>query len=261
MPATKRSGKEEHSKEHISGAVFFDLDECRDKNARFGEQILPNVADFEKYVGSLGISDSDHVVLYDNNDMVGMFSAPRAWFTFQVFGHRKLSVLDGGLPEWKRQGQEVTAQATDVVKATYKGKYKPEMVVSYEDLQRNLETKEKIYVDSRPLPRFLGQSPEPVPGIKPGRVPGSVNIPYVKVLQSDPKVYKSKSELEKAFKDHGIDFSKPTILGCGTGLSACHVLLAARLCGFTDILPVYDGSWTEWFQRAPKDQMVDVPEN
>eukprot|EP00914_Ancora_sagittata_P021899 GHVO01043544.1.p1 GENE.GHVO01043544.1~~GHVO01043544.1.p1 ORF type:complete len:304 (+),score=32.95 GHVO01043544.1:168-1079(+) len=260
MPQTKRSGKDEYLQEHIEGAAFFDLEECRDKDAEFGEQILPNVADFEKCVGSLGISETDHVVLYDNNNMVGMFSAPRAWFIFQVFGHKKLSVLNGGLPEWKRQGQKVTSEATEITMATYKGNYQPEMVVSYDDVQKNLETKEKVYVDARPGPRFQGQAPEPVPGIKSGRVVDSVNIPFMKLLQSDPKIFKTESELQEEFKSHGIDFSQPTILSCGTGLTACTVLLGARLCGFP-MMPVYDGAWTEFFKRAAKEQMEAVPED
>jgi thiosulfate/3-mercaptopyruvate sulfurtransferase len=142
LPATKRVAREEHAQEHIPGAVFFDLDECRNKEAAFGEQMLPSTQQFEEYVASLGVSSEDHVVLYDNNQMVGIFSSPRTWFVFKTFGHHNVAVLDGGLPEWKRNGGEVTSEATKVTGVTYKATFHPEMVVGFEDVLRNVETME-----------------------------------------------------------------------------------------------------------------------
>ena len=164
MPMTGRKGAEEHKTEHIPGAVYFDLNEAKDKSAKYGDQILPPEKEFAEYVGKLGISRDTHVVIYDNNENLGMFSAPRAWFVFRVYGHTKLSVLNGGLPAWKKADGEVTAEVTSVVEAEYEAKYRENIVKSYYDIVSNLQDKAFAYVDARPTPRFEGKAPEPRPG-------------------------------------------------------------------------------------------------
>lgn len=164
LPMANRNPREEYTAQHIPGAVFFDLDECRDKGAKYGEQMLPSAAEFEDHVSALGISNDDHVVIYDNNAMLGLFSAPRVWFLFRVFSHAKVSVLNGGLPQWQQQGGTVTSDPTIPTKTTYKAKYRPELIKSYDDVRSNCECQEMTLVDARPAPRFNGTAPEPIPG-------------------------------------------------------------------------------------------------
>lgn len=164
MPMTKRDAAEEYKDKHIPGAVFFDLNEVKDKSAKNGDQILPSAEQFSEYVGALGITRDTHVILYDNNDKIGMFSAPRAWYIFRVYGHTKLSILNGGLPQWLEKGGEVTSEVPGISKAQYQGALRKGLVRYYYDVVSNLTDKTFVYVDGRPAPRFNGTGPEPRPG-------------------------------------------------------------------------------------------------
>lgn len=99
LPSAKREPEKEFYQKRIPGARFFDIDECRDKSTPY-EHMIPSTDDFSKYVSNLGITNESHVVVYDNNEKLGVFSAPRVWWTFRVFGHERVSVLNGGLPKW-----------------------------------------------------------------------------------------------------------------------------------------------------------------
>lgn len=114
LPHTKRVGSAEYKQSHIPGAVFFDLDECSDKDTDI-DHMLPKPEFFAAYVGNLGISNSTHVVLYDNNDL-GVFSAPRMWWMFRVFGHADslISIVNGGFPAWCRAGYPCTDEVPKV---------------------------------------------------------------------------------------------------------------------------------------------------
>ena len=102
LPIAKRDPPKEFSQKRIPGARFFDIDDCRDKINPY-EHMLPSEAEFSKYVSSLGITNSSHVVVYDSSGL-GVFSAPRVWWTFRAFGHENVSVLDGGLQQWCAEG-------------------------------------------------------------------------------------------------------------------------------------------------------------
>lgn len=103
LPSAKREPEKEFYQKRIPGARFFDIDDCIDKSSSY-EHMIPSTDDFNKYVRNLGITNESHVVVYDNNEKLGVFSAPRVWWTFRVFGHNKVSVLDGGLPKWCAEG-------------------------------------------------------------------------------------------------------------------------------------------------------------
>ena len=164
MPATGRSGRDEYRIQHIPGSVYFDLDLIKDTSAKFGDQILPSPEVFSKCVGKMGISKDTHVVIYDNNENLGMFSAPRAWYIFRVFGHTKLSILNGGLPQWLREGGDVDGVEAEVDVVEYEAKYREGLERSYYDVVSNLQDRTFVYVDARPTPRFEGTAPEPLPG-------------------------------------------------------------------------------------------------
>lgn len=164
LPMTKRVARDEYPSSHLPGAIFFDLDLCCDLEAKYGEQMLPSSEQFEEYMAKSGIKNEDHVVLYDNNENLGFFSAPRTWYVFRVFGHEKISIVNGGLPAWKASGGEMTSEVPKINPTTYKAKFNANLVKSYEDVLRNINTKEFVYVDARPTPRFVGQAPEPIPG-------------------------------------------------------------------------------------------------
>ena len=108
LPVFKRDFVKEHFDCRIPGAVHFSLRGCCDKSAKLPNTI-PSKAHFEQFVSSLGVSNDHHIVVYDNSEKYGLFSAPRAWWLFKVFGHDQVSVLDGGLPKWKKDGYKTSS--------------------------------------------------------------------------------------------------------------------------------------------------------
>lgn len=147
-PSSKRDAWREYQNKHIPGAVFFDIEKCRDRNNKV-PLMLPSPGEFEKYAGNLGINNRTHVVVYDNNASVGLFSAPRVWWMFRVFGHDSVSVLDGGLPRWLDAGYECTHEIPKIKKQNFKAAFRPEMVKSFEDIRTNLKDGQFQIVDTR----------------------------------------------------------------------------------------------------------------
>jgi thiosulfate/3-mercaptopyruvate sulfurtransferase len=94
----------------------------------------------------------------------------------------------------------------------------------------------------------------PRAGIEPGHIPGSVNIPFTEFLTNEG-LEKSPEEIKRLFKEKKVDLSKPLVATCGSGVTACHVVLGAFLCGKSDV-PVYDGSWVEWYMRAQPEHII-----
>src|SRR5688572_17107839 len=105
MPQTKRDPAQEFAEAHIPGAVFFDIDAISDKSTRL-PHMLPSPDVFAKAVGALGIGNGDRVIIYDSRNVV---SAARVWWTFRVFGHDAVAVLDGGLPKWRADGRAIAS--------------------------------------------------------------------------------------------------------------------------------------------------------
>ncbi|XP_059809516.1 3-mercaptopyruvate sulfurtransferase [Hypanus sabinus] len=254
LPTVPRNGRKEFKERHIPGAVFFDLDECSDTSSPY-EHMMPSAEHFGQYVGALGIGNATHVVVYDASDW-GMFCSPRVWWMFRAFGHRRVSVLDGGLKLWCRQGLPVTAEIQQLPPAQFQPQPRP-LVKSFEQVLDNIDSKEFQLVDSRPSGRFQGTQPEPRPGFDPGHIPGSVNIPFIEFLDPETLRIKSEKELRSIFEECGVDLSRPLVGTCGTGVSACHIALAANLCGQDDVM-IYDGAWVEWFKRANPSYIISV---
>ena len=165
LPNTGRNAKAEYAESHIPGAVFFDIEECADKNTSVPHQI-PSADSFGSYVGSLGINNETYVTVYDNNPKFGLFSAQRVWWMLRLFGHQpsKISILEGGLPKWLSEGGEVTDKVSDIQPQNYKAVFNPSLVKNYEDIEKNITTAEFMLVDARPDGRFKGIMPEPRDG-------------------------------------------------------------------------------------------------
>jgi len=159
LPKTKRNAWAEFEQTHIPGASFFDIDECNDKSSEF-DHMLPTVGEFANYVGKLGIGNNTHVVVYDASDF-GSFSAPRVWWMFRVFGHNSVSVLNGGLKNWLREGHPITEQYSKPERAEFKASFNKPWVKTYEDVLNNIKTNEFQVVDARANGRFRGVEPVP----------------------------------------------------------------------------------------------------
>ena len=141
----------------------------------------------------------------------------------------------------------------DVSPCSFRANYNPSLVHNMEQMTGILSSKNKQWVDSRPKGRFDGTAPEPDKTLHSGHVLGTTNIPFYDMIDSQTKNLKDKAGLQQEFEKAGIDLSKPLVVSCGGGLVAVMVAFTAHLLGKE--VAVYDGSWTEWVQNAPKETM------
>ncbi|XP_043945585.1 3-mercaptopyruvate sulfurtransferase [Protopterus annectens] len=252
LPHLNRNPLQEFQQQHIPGALFFDLEGCCDHSSPY-EHMLPSAKQFAEYAGSLAVDKQTHVVVYDGSD-VGCFSAPRVWWMFRVFGHHNVSVLDGGFRNWLKEGYPVTADVISPASTNFEATRNERWIKTFEEVERNLKTKEFMVVDARAEGRFKGIQPEPRQGVEPGHIPGSLNMPFYSFL-TEAGTMKSEEELRSMFQEKNVNLSKPLVVTCGSGVTACQVALAAYLCGKEDTM-VFDGAWCEWFLRAKPEQVV-----
>ncbi|KAL8483919.1 hypothetical protein ACS0TY_026562 [Phlomoides rotata] len=273
MPDEKRNPLQEYQVAHIPGALFFDVDGISDRTTNL-PHMLPSEEAFAAAVSALGIENKDGLVVYDGK---GIFSAARVWWMFRVFGHERIWVLDGGLSRWRASGFDVESSASSdaILKAsaaseaiekvyqglrvgpiTFQTYFRPHLVWSLEQVQKNIEEQTHQHVDARSKARFDGVAPEPRKGIKSGHVPGSKCVPFSQMLDGSQTLLPA-DELKKRFEQEGISLNRPVVASCGTGVTACILALGLHRIGKTDV-PVYDGSWTEW--GAHPDTPVDSSE-
>jgi thiosulfate/3-mercaptopyruvate sulfurtransferase len=242
MPDDKRDTKKEFEESgHIPGAVFFDIDAIADHGTSL-PHMLPAADIFAREMSAMGIGDDDMVVVYDS---MGIFSAPRVWWTFKAFGHGKVAVLDGGLPAWKAVGGALEKGPVKPKPARFAARVDRAIVRDFQQVKDALGKTQLL--DARSAPRFEGSEAEPRPGLKSGHMPSATNLPWRAVLTADFKL-KDDASLQKLFAEKGIDLRAPIITSCGSGISAAILTLAAEKLGARQ-LSLYDGSWAEWGGR------------
>ena len=241
MPATKRNAAAEFAKAHIPGARFFDLDAGSDPDTTL-PHMLPSPEKFAHDMKKLGLSDAKHVVVYDS---AGLFSAARLWWMLKVYGHKQVSVLDGGLPKWKLENRPLSNETgASIEPRHFTPRLAADKVKSLRDVAAAIITSHAQLADARSPTRFRGEEPEPRPGVSPGHMPGACNVHYATLLNADGTM-KNQPALRDAFESAGIDLAKPIITTCGSGVTAAILALALAELGH-DQTSLYDGSWTEW---------------
>jgi thiosulfate/3-mercaptopyruvate sulfurtransferase len=242
MPAAKRDPRAEFEKAHIPGAVFFDIDAISDTSSNL-PHMLPDEAAFAEAAGRLGISNDKTVVVYDT---VGLFSAARVWWTFEVFGAADVRVLDGGLPAWQAAGKPVESGAARPSPARFTARLDAARIRSFEGVRDDLRTGRAQVVDARAAERFMGTAAEPRPGLRSGHMPGSRNLPFNELIENGR--LKPAEALKARLAAVGVDVARPIVTSCGSGVTAAVVTLAATVAGAKD-LSLYDGAWAEWGGR------------
>ena len=243
LPTVKRDAEAEFLAAHIPGALRFDIDAIADKTHPM-PHMVPTPGFFAESLQALGVNQNDHVVVYDDSDVK---TAARAWWMMRLFGHARVSILDGGLAAWKAAGGALESGApSDVPRGNFTAG--PAVGAGVVDLDRLAAavaggTAGQI-ADARAAGRFAGDAPEPRPGLRAGHIPGSCNLPFTRLLNEDGTM-RDAAAIRTVFAEAGIDPDAPVTTSCGSGVTACVLAAGLALAGNGQVT-VYDGSWTEW---------------
>lgn len=261
MPNEKQDPHANFLKERIPGAVFFDLEACTSKEGANANlpHMLPSKEQFARYMSELGLKREDAIVLYDGK---GIFSAPRIRLTLNHFGADNVAILDGGLKEWLAAGEKTesgpssstSSSSSSSQSTSFEARDPPQgFVRDIATVRANSESNAPSFqlVDARSQGRFDGIEPEPRPGLPSGHIEGAISVPFTALLETKPSgatAMKSVKELWSVFNSRGVDPEslQPIVASCGSGVTACVVLLGLELCGRKQNVGLYDGSWTEW---------------
>jgi thiosulfate/3-mercaptopyruvate sulfurtransferase len=244
LPAFGRSSRQEFFQGRIPGARLFDIDGIADPDTDL-PHMLPTPEAFAGAVGALGIGTDDRVVVYET---AGAAGAARVWWTFRVFGHDRVGILDGGLAKWQAEGRpmERGPEAPLRPQAFRVSQVRGHLVRSFRQVRDNLDHRREQVVDNRGEGRFRGIDPEPRPVARRGHIPGSRNVPFGLFLDPDRHgSWRPRADLARIFEAAGVSLREPIVASCGSGVTAACTAFAAFLLGKDDVA-VYDGAWAEW---------------
>jgi thiosulfate/3-mercaptopyruvate sulfurtransferase len=237
-----RKGRDAFRAGHLPAAVFLDVSE--DLSAPGGGRGLPagrhpwpDEAQVARVLGRAGIGPGVRVVAYD--DGPGEVAA-RLWYLLRAHGHEDAAVLDGGLAKWVAEGRPLTTAETAVAPAAFVGRLRPGFVVGKDEMVRS--HRQRLVLDARVGERYRGET-EPIDP-RAGHVPGARSAPWAGNVSSDEvPVFLSAEALRDRYAALGAA-EQPPVVYCGSGVTACHDLLALHLAGLRGAL--YAGSWSEW---------------
>jgi len=241
LPNEGLDPRAEYEAQHIPGAVFFDIDDIADSASPL-PHMLPSPEKFSSKVRRLGLGDGVRIVVYDQR---GIWSAARAWWSFRVFGHEDVAVLDGGLPKWLKEGRAVVDGPGQSQPRHFTARINTFLVRDKAQVLANIESRREQVLDARGAGRFTGESPEPRAGMRSGHIPGSRSLPFMELLDPETQTMRPAAALEERFAAAGIDLRRPVVTSCGSGVTAGVLALGLHLLGHRQVA-VYDGSWSEW---------------
>lgn len=240
-----RVGREAHEAGHVPGAIHLDVD--RDLSAprgpdRPGRHPLPALAAFEATLVRAGLTGSEPIVVYDDE---GGAIAARFWWMMRFFGHpAPVLVLDGGYQAWLAEGGAVETgpRAPSASQAPLHLAPEPSMRVDRAHVVAMSTARRGLLLDARALPRYRGDV-EPIDP-RAGHIPGAKSAPFVENLREIRGIFLDPATLRRRYEALGVREGVEVVAYCGSGVTACHDLLALELAGFSGRL--YEGSWSDW---------------
>jgi thiosulfate/3-mercaptopyruvate sulfurtransferase len=239
-PYTVESGHESYTRAHLPGAAFADIPGALSDPASPFPFTLPAAGDFAAAAGRLGIGDGTHVVAYAQDTPMW---ATRLWWLLRYFGHEDTSVLDGGLVAWTAAGGPVEAGESSYPPASFTARPRPELLARLADVREITGNGSACLVNALSPEAFRGEGPGAYS--RPGRIPGSVSVPWNGLVDPATNRFRPPAELAAALGSGGVRADQPVIAYCGGGISATVDLFALSLTGRDDAR-LYDGSLTEW---------------
>jgi thiosulfate/3-mercaptopyruvate sulfurtransferase len=247
-------GRRQYEQGHIPGARYadLDLDLSGPVGPDTGRHPLPRPARLCQRLGAWGVDERTRVLVYD--DRGGAF-AVRLWWLLRWLGHGRAAVLDGGLGAWLSAGGGLTKEPPRIEARTFRGRADDSLWLTTRAVAENLVSGELRLVDARAPERFRGES-EPIDPTA-GHIPGAVNLPFAGNLREDGR-FLPPSELRRRFRDALGDLPPGRVVhACGSGVNACHNLLAMEIAGLAGSR-IYAGSWSEWI-RSPDRPIATGP--
>jgi thiosulfate/3-mercaptopyruvate sulfurtransferase len=240
--STNLDGRTQYRGRHLPDAVHFDIDHVADPSSPL-PHMLPSEADFAKKMGLLGLSNGDHIIVYDR--LSGGSAAARAWWMFRVFGYENVSMLDGGFGKWTKEKHPAEMTPVRPEPKSFSATFNPALVRSIEQMKNNVESGSEQVIDARGPAKFEGTQEDVFPFKKLGHIPDSVNVPWADLIHPDTGAFIDKEAIAARFANAGIDLDKPIVTTCASGITSCVVALGLYMLGHKDTA-VYDGSWAEW---------------
>jgi len=228
---------------HVPNALFFDIEALSDHTSPL-PHMMPRAEAFAVAMRELGVCSDKHLVVYDEGNL---FSAPRAWWMLRTFGVEKVSILAGGLEGWRRDELPLEQGMPEVAEGEFDVRFDPQQIKRLTDVLLVSHEGSAQIVDARPAARFNGQADEPRPGLRRGHIPRALNVPWTDLVINGE--LKTVDELNDIFLRQGVDFERPIIASCGSGVTAAVVVLALTTLGVNGVC-LYDGSWSEWGARS-----------
>ena len=243
MPQAQRNSYEEYKKEHIPNAIFFDLD----KNSKIDTDLphmLTDINSWELIMNSMGISNEDKIIVYDNSDVI---SSCRCWYNLIYFGHdpKLVHVLDGGLKKWKNENKITNSKILPTKVSNYKAIENKKLVKNKQEIDKNITLKEFKVIDARSRERFEGKVPEPRKGLRSGSIKNSFCLPFSELINDD-HTFVSKDKIKAQFRLFKLDLNQNIVFSCGSGVTASVLALAYSLINDKYKPTIYDGSWSEY---------------
>lgn len=231
-----RSARTAYGEGHIPGAVFVDLDgEVTGHHSHAGRHPLPEPVPFERAMRAAGVNRDDRVVVYDD---LGGHSAARLWWLLRYFGHDAVAVLDGGLQAWSGP---LTREAVEPAPGDFiVAPARAAMKLDYDEVRRL--PADVLLLDARAPERYRGEM-EPIDPVA-GHIPGALSAYFRDNLDADGR-FLPPDQLRRRFAALGVADGAGVVAYCGSGVSACHNLLALEAAGLRGAR-LYPGSWSDW---------------